>query len=118
MDFKWSGFFLFTLAGLILVTLLAIVHLQHQIRSLESQYYSSMQQNLLAKEEWGKLMLEKKHLTSPVMVEKVAREQLDMSLDKAHFREVYLEPEMAEPTVQIPVPVEQIISKLEPADVH
>lgn len=90
--FKWSGFFLFFLALLTLGSLLAIVHVQHEIRNLESRYYSSMQETLNAKEEWGRLMLEKKHLTSPVMVEKIAKEQLNMTLDKANFQYIYLDP--------------------------
>ncbi len=92
-QFKLGGFFLFLLAVLTLVSLLAIVHVQHDIRYYESRYYQSMQQTLVAKEEWGRLMLEKKHLTSPVMVEKVARQQLNMTLDKTNFEYVYLEPE-------------------------
>lgn len=92
-QFKWSGFFLFLLALITLASLLGIVHIQHDIRHTESRYYQVMQQTLVAKEEWGRLMLEKKHLTSPAMVEKVAREQLNMTLDNEHFETIYLAPE-------------------------
>ena len=91
-EFKWSGFFLFILALLTLASLLGIVKVQHEIRNVESGYYQTMQQTLVAKEEWGRLMLEKKHLTSPVMVEKVASEQLDMTLNKSNFEYIYLQP--------------------------
>ena len=96
-QFKWSGFFLFFLALLTLVSLLGIVHVQHEIRHTESRYYQTMQQTLVAKEEWGRLMLEQKHLTSPVMVEQVARQQLDMTLDNDNFQYIYLPPENALP---------------------
>jgi len=89
-DFKWRGFFLFLLVALVCVSLLAIVHVQHQIRNVESQYYQSLKQTLVAKEEWGRLMLEKKHLTSPAMVEKIAKQKLDMTLDKTHFHNIYI----------------------------
>ncbi|BCN93875.1 hypothetical protein THMIRHAM_16600 [Thiomicrorhabdus immobilis] len=88
--FKWRGFFLFLLVTLVCASLLAIVHVQHQIRNVESQYYQSLKQALVAKEQWGRLMLEKKHLTSPIMVEQVAKKKLDMTLDKAHFFNVYI----------------------------
>ncbi|HHS99611.1 MAG TPA: cell division protein FtsL [Thiomicrospira sp.] len=89
-DFKWRGFFLFFLATLVLASLLAIVHVQHEIRNVESRYYQSLKQTLAAKEEWGRLMLEKKHLTSPIMVEQVAKNKLNMTLDKSHFQNIYI----------------------------
>lgn len=91
-DFKWRGFFLFLLVMLVCASLLAIVYVQHQIRHVESRYYHSLQQTLVAKEEWGRLMLEKKHLTSPIMVEQVAKQKLGMTLDKTHFQYIYIEP--------------------------
>ncbi|GAB6070759.1 hypothetical protein JCM30760_18560 [Thiomicrorhabdus hydrogeniphila] len=90
--FKWRGFFLFILVTLVLASLLAIVHVQHKIRNIESQYYQSLQQSLVAKEEWGRLMLEKKHLTSPNMVEQIAKQKLGMTLDKEHFQYLYIDP--------------------------
>ena len=94
--FKWRGFFVFVLALLILLSLLAIVQVQHEIRNLESRYYQSMQQTLVAKEEWGRLMLEKKHLTSPARVEQVAKQQLNMTLDKSNFKHIYIHPNVIE----------------------
>ena len=91
-DFKWRGFFLFILVTLVCASLLAIVHVQHQIRNVESRYYQSLQQTLVAKEEWGRLMLEKKHLTSPIMVEQMAKHKLGMTLDKTHYQYLYIEP--------------------------
>lgn len=89
-DFKRSGLFLFFLALLTIVSLLLIVQIQHEIRHLESRYYQTMQQTLVAKEDWGRLKLEQEHLTSPAMVEKVAKEQLNMTLDKSRYEYVYL----------------------------
>ncbi len=89
-DFKRSGLFLFILALLTIVSLLLIVQVQHEIRHLESRYYQTMQQTLVAKEDWGRLKLEQEHLTSPAMVEKIAKEQLNMTLDKSRYEYVYL----------------------------
>lgn len=91
-NYKWCGFFLFILVTLVLASLLAIVHVQHKVRNIESRYYQSLQQSLVAKEEWGRLMLEKKHLTSPDMVEQIAKQKLGMTLDKGHFQYLYVEP--------------------------
>jgi len=91
-NYKWRGFFLFILVTLVLASLLAIVHVQHKVRNIESRYYQSLQQSLVAKEEWGRLMLEKKHLTSPDMVEQIAKQKLGMTLDKEHFQYLYVEP--------------------------
>ena len=90
--FKWRGFFLFLLSLIMLASLLGIVYVQHEIRHTESSYHAVMQQTLVAKEEWGRLMLEKEHLTAPAMVEKIAIEQLNMTIDNEHFETVYLEP--------------------------
>ncbi len=89
--FKWRGFFLFLLSLIMLASLLGIVYVQHEIRHTESRYHAVMQQTLVAKEEWGRLMLEKEHLTAPAMVEKIAIEQLNMTIDNEHFETVYLE---------------------------
>lgn len=104
-NFKWRGFFLFILVTLVCASLLAIVHVQHQIRNIESRYYQSLQQSLVANEEWGRLMLEKKHLTSPTMVEQVAKQKLGMTLDKTHFQYIYIEPTI--PKIETPEKIEQ-----------
>lgn len=89
--FKWRGFFLFSLLFLVFATLWAIVYVQHEIRYVESSYYKTLQKTLIAKEEWGRLMLEKEHLTSPARVEQEAN-KLDMTLDKTHYQYIYIEP--------------------------
>lgn len=96
--FKWRGFFLLLLLFICLVTLLAIVKTQHEIRSVESTYYQTLQHALEAREEWGRLMLEKQHLTSPARVEQQAK-QLDMTLDKTHYQYIYIQPD-AEPLTE------------------
>jgi cell division protein FtsL len=77
-SFKWRGFFLFLLMLVLLAGLLGSVYLKHHIRMLEAQYYQIMQQTLVAKEQWGRLQLEKNHLTSPQRVENIAKNVLDM----------------------------------------
>lgn len=78
----WYGGFALILLGVISLSLVAIVQLQHQIRHLETQYASALQNQLKLKEEWGKLKLEKHHLTALARVEDIARNQLKMTLEK------------------------------------
>jgi cell division protein FtsL len=81
--FKWRGFFLFGLLGLILLSLIGIISVQHQIRHLETDYYHALQQTIQAQEEWGRLMLEKTHLSAPARVEQLAQSKLGMVLEKS-----------------------------------
>jgi len=97
-DFKWRGLFLFILAALVLISLLAITRVQHQVRYLENQYYLALQQSLEANEEWGRLRLEYQHLTAPARVEQAANTLLNMTSDKSNFHIIYItEPEKIEP---------------------
>lgn len=89
-DFKWRGLFLFILIMLVIVSLVAIVSVQHNIRTLEAQYYHSLKQSLNAAEESGRLRLEKEHLTAPARVDQIARNQLNMTSDKSNFEIIYL----------------------------
>jgi cell division protein FtsL len=91
-DFKWRGLFLLFLLVLVLASMVAIVQVQHQIRVLENQYYQSLRASLHTKDEWGRLMLEKTHLTSPARVEQIARTKLGMTASKANYQTVYLIP--------------------------
>ncbi len=95
--FKWRGLFLFVLLALVLASLVGIVRVQHEIRSLENQYYVSLKEALSAQEEWGRLQLEKNYLTSPARVEQVARTQLKMTSNKSNYQTLYLLPEVAGP---------------------
>lgn len=81
--FGWRGFFLFSLLLTILLTLLAIVQVQHEIRHTETAYYLALKKNIEAKEEWGRLMLEKTHLSSPARIEKIAQSKLNMVFEKS-----------------------------------
>ncbi len=94
--FKWRGLFLFIFLAAILGSLIAIVKIQYEIRYLESQYYDVMQQALKAREEWGRLMLEKTHLTSSIRVEQIARSRLHMTSEKDHYETVILPPQSAQ----------------------
>lgn len=77
-----SGFFAFILLLIILISLLGIVFVQHQIRHLETEYALQLQDRKNAQEEWGRLTLEKHHLSAPARVEQLARDKLNMSFDK------------------------------------
>lgn len=67
---------------LLAASLVLTVLLQHHIRHLETRYYQALQQKAELDEEWGRLMLEKSHLSSPGRVERAARENLDMNMPK------------------------------------
>lgn len=88
---KWRGLFLFLLLLLVLTSAVSVVHVQHKIRLLETQYYLSLQEALAAREEWGRLLLEKKFLTSPARVEQIAKSELHMTSDKSNVQIIYLE---------------------------
>lgn len=94
MSITWRGFFLFGLVIIVLVSLLAIVKVQHQIRHIETDYYLALQNNIQAKEEWGRLTLEKMHLSAPARVEQIAQSKLNMTMDKSvalgNLQTVYL----------------------------
>ncbi len=98
---KWRGLFLFGLLFLILVSLIAISRVEHQIRVLESQYYQSLKQALKANEEWGRLRLEKEHLSAPARVEYIAKTQLGMTLNKSNRQTIYLRPRFQEEVTPI-----------------
>ncbi|NPA71809.1 MAG: cell division protein FtsL [Gammaproteobacteria bacterium] len=88
--FKWRGLFLFILIVILVISSVAVVRVQHEIRHLETRYYQSLKHALHAHEERGRLLLEKRYLMSPARVERVAKTQLDMTLDKSHFETVYI----------------------------
>jgi len=83
MVFKWRGFFLFSLLLIVLLSLLAIIQVQHQIRHTETDYYLALKNQIQAEEEWSRLMLEKMHLSAPARVEQIAQSQLNMTMKKS-----------------------------------
>ncbi len=83
MVFKWRGFFLFSLLFVVLLSMLAIIQVQHEIRHTETEYYLALQNKIKAKEEWGRLTLEKMHLTAPARVEQIAQTELNMKMEKS-----------------------------------
>lgn len=92
-----SGVFALVLLGFVALSLIAIIQLQHHIRHLETQYAQSLKKEVSLKEEWGKLKLEKHHLTALARVEELARQQLGMTLEKSpkqnNAQTIYLAPE-------------------------
>ena len=83
LSVTWRGFFVFSLFFIVLVSLFSIVKVQHQIRHIETDYYLALKNKIQAQEEWGRLTLEKMHLSAPARVEQIARAKLDMTMDKS-----------------------------------
>ncbi len=80
MKINWAGLFAFLLLSLLAIILVLIVLVQHKVRHLETSYYQGLQEQAKLDEEWGRLMLEKSHLSSPGRVERVARDTLQMTV--------------------------------------
>lgn len=86
-----------------MLTILAIIQVQHQIRHTETRYYLALQDTIKAKEEWGRLMLEKTHLSAPARIEHIAHTKLKMTLnmnqDNGNLQTLYIPKplEQAEP---------------------
>jgi len=87
---KWRGLFLFILWLILLVSLVAIVKVEHQVRGLETQYYQVLKEALKANEESGRLRLEKEHLTAPARVEYIAKTEMNMTRDKSNYQTIYI----------------------------
>ncbi|BBP42904.1 cell division protein FtsL [Thiosulfativibrio zosterae] len=63
-----------------MILLLAVVQVQHQVRLLETKYSDKLMQQKNLQEEWGRLSLERNHLTAPARVEHLATQKLGMHL--------------------------------------
>jgi len=72
------GLFAFLLLCLLAAMIGVTILLQHHIRHLETQVFNTAQTKAQLDEEWGRLMLEKSHLSSPGRVELIARDQMTM----------------------------------------
>lgn len=98
---KWRGFFLLGLLFTVLALFVAIILVQHEIRHTETEYSHALQKNIQAREEWGRLMLEKMHLTAPARIEQIAGSRLNMTLEKSESRQnlqtIYLQERPDEP---------------------
>ncbi len=102
-----ARFFLLGMLGIVLISMLAIVVIQHEIRNLETDYAKSLKIQNQQREEWGRLSLEKHHLSAPARVEQVAREKLNMTIEssrEANNRHV----------IRLEVPVTVLNSDLNP----
>ncbi|WP_243755294.1 cell division protein FtsL [Thiomicrorhabdus sp. 6S3-12] len=66
------------------------IYLSHQIRGIQKEYYKNVDQLVAARHEWGELMLEKMHLTSPANVERIAKEELKMVSSQKQKQTVYI----------------------------
>lgn len=103
-SFRWSGVLTLFLLGFIAFSLVATIQLQHHIRHLETQYAKALQQEVALKEEWGKLKLEKHHLTALARVKEIAKTRLDMTLEKhpneKNAQTIFLRPENQQAQLQ------------------
>lgn len=73
-----AGLFAFLLLMFLVVSLVAIVLVQHQVRHLETESYFLNQQKNKLEQQWGQLLLEKDHLSALGRVDRIAKEELDM----------------------------------------
>ncbi|WP_044407062.1 cell division protein FtsL [Thiomicrospira microaerophila] len=76
------GLFAFLLLCLLSALIGITILLQHHIRHLETQIFNATQAKAQLDEEWGRLMLEKSHLSAPGRVESMARDKLGMQASK------------------------------------
>lgn len=92
---NWQGFFVPLLLVVLVASLIAIVEVQHQVRHLETQVAQSLKKQVALHQEFGKLTLEKHHLTALARVEYLAKTQLNMTLKKSpelqNFQIIFLE---------------------------
>lgn len=92
---NWQGFFALFLLGVLVTSLIAIIEVQHQVRHLETQVAQSLKKQVALRQEFGKLTLEKHHLTALARVEYIAKNQLKMTLEKSpqfdNFQIIFLE---------------------------
>ncbi len=76
-----SGLFALGFLAVILVAMISIVLVQHNIRNLETAYAKMFAYQKQHHGEWGRLILEKHHLSAPARVEQIARENLNMTIN-------------------------------------
>jgi cell division protein FtsL len=77
-SFALSGLFAFVLVCVLAALIGITILLTHHIRHLETAVFNATEAKAELDEEWGRLMLEKGHLTSPGRVEVIARDSLNM----------------------------------------
>ncbi|PIQ06161.1 MAG: cell division protein FtsL [Piscirickettsiaceae bacterium CG_4_9_14_3_um_filter_43_564] len=91
----WQGFFALFLLSVLVISMIAIVEVQHQVRHLETQVAQSLKKQVTLHQELGRLTLEKHHLTALARVEYLAKTQLNMTLEKSpkrqNFQIIFLE---------------------------
>ena len=89
---------------MVLLSLLAIINVQHEIRHIETDYYLALKNKIEAKEEWGRLTLEKMHLSAPARVEQIAQSKLNMTMEKSvelgNLQTIYLNDQVIAPDNQ------------------
>lgn len=92
---NWKGFFVPLILVVLVASAVAIIEVQHQIRHLETQVAQALKKQVTLRQEFGKLTLEKHHLTALARVEYLAKTQLNMTLKKSpelhNFQVIFLE---------------------------
>lgn len=90
---NWQVFFVLFLLGIICLSGVLIVQVQHKVRHLETEYSISLLNRVILHEEKGKLLLEKHHLTALSRVEMIAKDRLKMvrvSKQSSRVQTIYL----------------------------
>jgi len=98
-----SGFFAFILLLVVLFSLLGIIYVQHSVRHMETEYAQLLETQKKQKEVWGKLRLEKNHLSALARVEQIAKNQLKMHLTDAQSEQTQ--------TIKLYLPLSQNLPK-------
>lgn len=80
---KRAGLFAFILLCLLAMIWVLSVLIQHKVRKLETQYHQALETQRQLEEEWGRLMLEKGHLSAPLRIEQLADKHLQMHSPKS-----------------------------------
>lgn len=98
--FSWSRLLVLLILGVILLSSITIIQVQHQVRHLETSYAKALVQQENLREQTGRLLLEKHHLSALSRVEEVASNQLNMHPISSN--------KTGHATVFIKIPVEQV----------
>lgn len=104
-----SGFFAVLLLLMVLISLIGIISVQQKVRHLETQYAQQLaiQQKQIVK--WGRLSLEKSHLSAPIRVEQIAKDKLGMYLLRSNSEQTQVISLLIKPSKPLNPPSKKIL---------
>ena len=88
--FAFANLPLFALLLLVILSGFSVSYVSYENRRLHNAVQQELENRNNAQAEWGQLLLEHSTLTSPVYIEKLARERLDMKVPQAKNIETVL----------------------------